>query len=197
MRSLKVLMLCLVSMCLTGCFNRQYVGYWCNFEEKETIRIEMKENYSTSNKKKIEKLIGNFAGLVSYDFIPGSEFSDSADGDAADTFLIYFDSYDLIDEYVITIDGLNGVDEVYKDSIKTNVSLYEFVNGRKFKLQDALGIDEDLKVSGTYKIKDDTIEVNRSTKTDVLYIKNGYLCGDSGCNMIYSKTDNMCNSIEE
>ena len=55
------------------------------------------------------------------------------------------------------------------------------------------------KIKGKYQIKNGVITFSPNKKedtTDMLYIKDGFLCKDAACNEIFSKTDSTCKSLK-
>lgn len=184
----------LVLLITTGCGNKEYVGYWCKYEETGTIIVTLNENNTSAERAAIEKVIGNFNGLSSYDFMDKETFANETgeEGEAYDTYFIYFLDNTTIDEALMSLQKLSGVKNVEKNNIKTNVSLYEFIDSKKYKYQDSLGIEEKYNVTGTYKINDKVLNLTSPTNTTTLYIKDDYLCADSACNTIYTRTNEYC-----
>lgn len=197
MKKLKLIMMCSILLVLiTGCGNK-YKGYWCNYDEAGTIIVELKTNNSKSDRNTIEKVINNFNDLASFDFLPKDSFTDTDNGEAFDTYLIYFNDTSILDEHVITLKKLKGVKDVEKNYIKNNVKLYEFVDNKNYKYQDGLGVEDNLKVKGKYKIGEEVIKLESPANKSELIIKDKYLCADKDCNTIFTKTDKNCDKIHK
>ena len=192
-------LLSITLLLLTGCGNKKYVGYWCKYEETGTIIVTLNEDNTKKQRESIEKVISNFTGLSSYDYVPKENFTaeSTTDGEAFDTYFIYFMDTTTIDEHTMALEKLDGVKKVEENNVKTNVSLYQFVDSKNYKFQDGIGVEDDLKVKGTYKINENAIQLTSPANTTTLYIKNDYLCADTACNIIYTKTDDKCEKIAE
>ncbi len=165
----------------------EYEGYYCNYIEDKSMRIVLEDDTSISVRTKIEDVINSFDNLSTFDYLPKETFIDEESDEAYDTYLVYFTD-DVVDDYVEVVEELSGVNEVFIDSIKSNIVLIEFIDKDDYKYQNGLDVLEESKIKGKYEINENVINL----ENDKIYIKNDFLCLDEECTMILSKTDNRC-----
>ena len=109
----------------------------------------------------------------------------------------YFSSSDF--EVAEILNNMAGVKEAKQSYSKTNMSLYYIGKNKKYTYTNSDEASEDEKIKGKYQIKNGVITFSPNKKedtTDMLYIKDGFLCKDAACNEIFSKTDSTCKSLK-
>lgn len=191
---IKYIFICSILFMLSGCTKKEYVGHWCNYEETGTIIVLLDHEISSSNKDNIEDIINTYQDINTYDFISKEDLASTTSVDintVYDTYFIYFENTDSIDDALITLQNTKGIYSATKENIKSNVSLYNLKNDNTFEYQEAIG-DEELIIKGKYKIKDNKIEFKSEEKVNNLYLKDSFICKDETCNKIYVKTDASC-----
>ena len=198
MKKLKLLLLLAILFALTGC-GKNYVGYWCNYEETSNIEIQVEHDITDSQRQAIENAFNKYENLKKVDNITREEFArdlgqDVNSLDIYEAYVLTFDSNDSIGTYIDELSKLAGVHEANQYSAKTVMSLYNIQKHKKYTFTDSDEPNQSDVESGTYKIKKGviTFTTNDKTKTRMLYIKNGHLCGDAECNQIYATSDENC-----
>lgn len=198
MKKLKLLVLVVVACALTGC-GKSYVGYWCNYEETSNIEIQIEHDITDNQRQTIEDTFNKYENLKKVDNITREEFArdlgqDPNSLDIYEAYVLTFDSNDSIGTYIEELGKLPGVHEANQYSAKTVMSLYNIEKHKKYTFTDSDEPNESDIETGTYKIKKGVITFTKSdkSKTRMLYIKNGHLCGDAECNKIYASSDANC-----
>lgn len=185
--------LIVIIMCF-GCSNKDYDGYWCKYQETGTI-VVLLDNASDKAKTTINQTIESLEGLQNYDFVSKEDFKsnldDSSNIEVYDTYFIYFDSINAIDDNIIKLSSLEGVKSATKNNIKSNVTLYHLDNN-KYTLKNTTDKTSDNEEEGKFSIKDNEITLNSNGTISTLFIKDEYLCSDESCNTIYRKSNELC-----
>ena len=198
-RSIKLLVLVICVLLLTGCGNK-YKGYWCNYKELATIVIQLKDDHTEGNVEDIEKKSATYDNVSSTNYITREDYAKEQnlnidDLDIHDTFVIYFSSMDSIGTYMEELENMKGVLAVDQNYAKADLSLYNLKSWGKYTFTDSDEYrDEDLE-KGTYRIKKGVITFTPSGEkkaTKMLYIKDNHLCGDADCNEIYATSNDTC-----
>lgn len=201
----KFLVLVLLLLLSTGCKKNEFEGYWCNYNETSTIIVLLEHNHTNAQKSDIEKTINNFSNIAEDPkYYTREQYAqdmgeDIKDIDIYDTYVISFNSNDSIKEYVEKLNNMAGVKEAKQSYSKTNMSLYYIGKNKKYTYTNSDEASEDEKIKGKYQIKNGVITFSPNKKedtTDMLYIKDGFLCKDAACNEIFSKTDSTCKSLK-
>ena len=136
MKGLKVLFLVLFIFCLTAC-GKNYVGYWCNYQETATIVILLEDNITATQKANIEKSVNKYENLTSLNFISKEEYARQLGKDAKDldiyaNYFLTFDSLDSIGTYVEEIAKMPGVHEAKQGTAKSNIKIYNIEKKKKY-----------------------------------------------------------------
>ena len=202
MKKIKLLLLLIISITLTGC-GKSYVGYWCNYEETSNIEIQIEKDITEAQREKIENTFNKYENLKKVDNISREEFArdlgvDVESIDIYEAYVLTFDSNDSIGTYIDELSELPGIHEANQYSAKTILSLYNIQKHKKYTYTDSDEPNQSDVETGTYKIKKGVITFTNSDKsnTRMLYIKNGHLCGDAECNKIYALSDENCSGAK-
>lgn len=186
---------------LSGCGNKKYQGYWCNYDETATIVVLLNENNTEENRKSISEKIESFDNVSSSNFYSKEDYAEELGEDVSnleiyDTFVIHFDSFDSIGTYVDELGKMAGVKSSEQSNVKSGISLYNIQNKGKYTFTDSDEANSADLETGTYKIKKGVIVFtpNNNGQSRLLYIKNDSLCADADCNEIFAKSDETCSS---
>lgn len=206
MKKITIIIIGLICLTLSGCGKNEYEGYWCNYNETSTIIVLLEQENTEAQRQAIENKINTFSNIAEDPkFYTREQYAadmgeNVEDIDIYDTYVISFNSMDSIGTYVEELKTLKGVKEAKQSYAKTNMSLYYLGDKKKYTYTNSdEATDKDL-IKGKYKIKNGaiTFKPNKEEQTtDMLYIKDGFLCGDAACSEIYTKTDSTCKSIKE
>lgn len=177
---LKVLLLSLIVFILCGCQSK-FNGTWCLYEEVPSSLIILDKDINDDNLKKITDYLDKISDLSSYDIIDNIE-------SASKMINVYYIKKDNIENYKNDISKLNGV--------------YSFDNKMINKAKEKIIIkgkyytyDKELNTLYASEIKGKT----KKNKNSILigdikfFYKDSFLCADSECNVIFSKSNNDCN----
>ena len=198
MKKIKIIIILFIAFTLTGC-GKNYVGYWCNYEETSNIEIQVEHDINESQREALENTFNKYENLKKVDNITREEFArdlgeDPNSLDIYEAYVLTFDSNDSIGTYIEELSTLPGVHEANQYSAKTVMSLYNIQKHKKYTFTDSDEPNNQDIESGTYKVKKGVITFtsNDKTKSRLLYIKNGHLCGDVECNKIFASSDENC-----
>ena len=198
MKEIKIFFLLLIVICLTAC-GKNYVGYWCNYQETATIVILLEDNITPAQKANIEKSVNKYENLTSLNFISKDEYARQLGKDAKDldiyaNYFLTFDSLDSIGTYVEEIGKMPGVHEAKQGTAKSNIKIYNIEKKKKYSYTDSDEPNEQDIEHGKYKIKKGVITfTSEDGKTSrMLYIKNDHLCEDAECNRIFAPSNETC-----
>lgn len=193
------IILIILTVFLTGCGN-EYKGYWCNYEETSTIVVLLKNNHKNSDREKIEAKIENFENVESISFYSKEDYAnelgeDPESMDIYDTYVIHFDSVDSIGTYIEELQKMSGVAKAEQSNAKTNISIYNLQSWGKYTYTNSDEATEEDLEKGKYKIKKGIITFTPTDKNNqekLLYTKDGHLCGDADCEIIYARSNATC-----
>lgn len=197
----QTIILMLLAVTLSGCGN-EYKGYWCNYEETSTIVVLLKEKYKDSDKEKIEAKIETFENVESMAFYTKEDYAaqlgENPDNlDIYDTYVIHFDSVDSIGTYIEELETLRGVASAEQSNAKTNISIYNIKSWGKYTYTNSdEATDADLE-TGKYKMKKGVITFtpeDDEAEEKLLYTKDGHLCGNADCSIIYARSNKTCSA---
>lgn len=160
-------------------------GYWCNYNATASIVVTLKSDYTKNQKKSLEGAIQEIIGLESYDFLE-EETLISDNGEALDTYFVYFNSAADLNSIIEMLKKEEGVYDVKENNLKSNLRLFYLKDG-KYKLYDSLYSAPVLE--GTYTKEDKYIKLENGGE---LYISTDFICSDEKCTTIYSKTNEFC-----
>ncbi len=198
MKKIKILIILVIALALTGC-GKNYVGYWCNYEETSNIEIQLEHDITEAQKENIENVFNKYENLKKVDNITREEFArnlgvDPTNIDIYEAYVLTFDSNDSIGTYIEELSAIAGVHQANQYSAKTVMSLYNIQKHKKYTFTDSDEPNNEDIETGKYKIKKGVITFTNKdkTKTRMLYIKNDHLCGDAECNKIYASSDENC-----
>lgn len=201
----KIIMLLLLILLSTGCKKNEFEGYWCNYNETSTIIVLLEVNNTEAQRFDITNTIYTFDNLAEdpkyytreqYAQDMGESIDDI---DIYDTYVISFNSNDSINQYVEKLSKMPGVKEAKQSYSKTNMSLYHIGKNKKYTYTNSDEAKDEEKIKGKYQMKNGVITFKpnkKEDKTDMLYIKDGFLCKDAACNEIFTKTDSSCKSLK-
>lgn len=195
MKKLKLLFILICLIFLSGCDKKDYIGYWCSYEETGTIIVLLDQNITEKEKNNLEDIINTYEDMTTYDFISKENLAQDNNSDISsiyDTYFIYFNSTETIDEALLTIQSTKGVFSATKENIKSNIAFYNLDKNKKFTYKDNIDNEDGIKISGKYKVKDNKITFKSAEKVNDLYIKDGFICGDENCDKIFTKTNELC-----
>lgn len=186
---------------LSGCGNKKFQGYWCNYDETATIVVLLNENNTEQERKSISEKIESFENVSSSNFYSKEDYAaelgeDVSNLDIYDTYVIHFDSFDSIGTYVSELGEMKGVKSSEQSNVKSGISLYNIQKNGKYTFTDSDEANSSDLEKGTYKIKKGVIVFtpNNNSASRLLYIKNDSLCADADCNEIFAKSNETCNS---
>lgn len=186
---------------LSGCGNKKFQGYWCNYDETATIVVLLNKNNTEQDRKSISEKIESFENVSSSSFYSREDYAaelgeDISNLDIYDTYVIHFDSFDSIGTYVKELGEMNGVKSSEQSNVKSGIALYNIQNKGKYTFTDSDESSSSDLEKGTYKIKKGVIifTPNNNGASRLLYIKNDTLCADADCNEIFAKSNETCNS---
>lgn len=179
---------------------KDFEGYWCNYEELSQIQVLLKDGYTSKQKKAIEDKINKFDDLESATFFSKDEYAasigaDSSNMDLYDAIIVTLSSVDTIGTYRDELKKMAGVHDATQMRAKSNVKLYNIEPKRKYTFKDSdEALEEDI-IRGTYKEKKGVLTFtpeDKSKQQTMLYYKNGLLCEDSACTVIFFKSTDSC-----
>lgn len=197
------LVLVIVGIMLSGCGNKEFVGYWCRYDEASIITVMLNDDLNEADAAKIkEKLaeygdINNFATYTKEDY--AKLINASAEGmDIYATYVVSYPSNDYIGTLVNELNQMSGVHEAVQASAKNNLLLYELKKDGNYTFTDSDEASKDDYITGKYKLKNGVITFTdkKDKKTSLLYTKNGYLCVDADCNKIFFKSNENCEALK-
>lgn len=183
----KLIILLVVVVLLSGCKKKTYEGYYCNYTEQGVIIALLDKNVSKSNQDAIDKKISEYEGLLSYDFISKEELADYSN-DLYDTYFIYLNSTANLESYVLELQNTKGVYEATSNSVKSDISLYNF-DDKNYSYRNM--IESENSIKGNYKVNKNKLEFDDDS-VPTIYLKDDFLCLDEECNKILTKTNELC-----
>ena len=195
----KLLIIILFLIVLTGC-NNKYTGYWCKYNETATIVVLLNDDITDEQKSKIEEKGATFENLSSSNYYSKQDYQSElkSNDEIYASFVFSFTSHDSIGSYIDELKVMPGVREAKQSNAKNNMSLYELKSNGTYTYKDSDEAEKKDIVTGKYKIEKGIIKLTPdkdSTKTKLLYTKNGRLCEDTDCNRIYSHGKDNCSSL--
>ncbi len=201
MKKRNLILLLVIALILTGCGNK-YKGYWCNYNETATIIVLLKDNNTSEQRSKIEANIEQLDNVESSNYYSKEDYAEELgeDVDSMDihaNYFITFSSMDNISDYVEALNKLDGVLEARQSNAKSNISLYNLKGWGKYTFTNSDEASEKDVEKGSYSIRKGVITFRPSSKDakeKILYIKDGYLCGDAACTEIYAHSTETCSS---
>ena len=182
----------------------EYKGYWCMYEESSNILLKLKDNHTKKDREKIEATIETFESVTSVSYMSKEQYAEDIGGDPNEmdiyaTYFISLSTLDSIGTYIEELKKLDGVYEVEQHSAKTNVSLFNIKSWGEYTFTDSDEATTDQLEYGNYKVKKGVITFTPDEKgkqTKILYMKDGYLCGNAACTKIYAKSNSTCQPVE-
>ncbi|MGN1338073.1 MAG: hypothetical protein ACI4WW_06330 [Candidatus Coprovivens sp.] len=204
-KRINILVLVILALTLTGCGNKKYEGYWCQYIETATIDVQLNFDVTEKQKQAIEEKINTLDNIASLNHFTREQYAEELDLplenlDVHENYVILFDSMDSIGTYVDELSKLDGVFLAQQSNAKTNISLYNIQKHGKYTFTNSDEAKEEDLIKGTYKIKTGVITFTpneKNSQTKMLYIKDGYLCGDVSCTQIYAPSNSTCTSVED
>lgn len=197
----RIMVGCLLVLCLllSGC-GKKFLGYYCHYEETSTIVVLLNRDIDANKKDKIEEKINSFDNLETVNYYSREDYATTIGGNAQDldiydTFVVLFHSMDSIGTYIKELEAMSGVKSATQSNAKSNMALYNLKKNKTYTFTDSDEATEQDLVKGKYKIKKGAIVFTPEDKekdASILYIKNGYLCGDAECNVIFFESDGTC-----
>ena len=180
----------------------KYEGYWCKYEETATIVVLLSKNNTEAQRKAVEAKIETFENIRTTAFYSKEDYADKLGGDPNemdihDSYVITLDTMDSIGTYIEELEQIKGVASAEQSYAKMNLSLFNIKKWGKYTFADSDEATTDDLETGTYKMKKGIITFtpdDKNAEKRILYTKDGYLCGDAGCNQIYAKSDSTCSS---
>lgn len=199
----KIIILLITVILLSGC-NNKYQGYWCRYEETATIVVLLENDNTSTQRKNIEEIAGNYENLDSINYYSREDYAnelgqDVENMDIYDTYVLTFNTMDSIGTYIEELKEVSGVKEATQSNAKSNISLYNIQKKSKYEFTDSDEAKEEDIIKGKYKIKNGVITFTPNDKTKsttLLYIKDEHLCEDADCNKIFAKSDETCSSLK-
>lgn len=181
----------------------EYKGYWCMYEESSNILIQLEDDHTEKDRKAIEATIEEFDSVTSISYMSKEQYAEDIGGDPNEmdiyaTYFISLSTLDSIGTYIEELKELEGVYEVQQHSAKTNVSLFNIKSWGKYSYTDSDEATTEQLEYGNYKVKKGVITFTPDEKgkqTKILYMKDGYLCGNASCTKIYAKSNSTCEAI--
>lgn len=193
-KSLMMILALFAIMLLAGCGNK-YEGYWCRYTDTATIVVLLDDNISDTEKEELIKTITSYDNLLSYTYYDKTIF-DEAEDEIYNSYFVSFNSTDGVTTYIEQLAKMPGVLDATQNSAKANFELYHLDKKNQYTYSNSdEALEEDI-IKGKYKVKNGVITFtpNDNDKTSLLYIKDGHLCGDSQCTIIYAKSNETCSS---
>ena len=181
----------------------KYEGYWCSYQEKATIVVMLKDDYTESQKIAIEDKISKYEDVEATGFFSKEEYADAMglspeEIEVYNAIIITFSSMDAIGTYVEELNKLDGVHSAEQSYAKNDVDLYHIQKWNKYTYANSDEVLEEDLIEGKYTEKKGVITFkpnNKKYENTVLYIKDGHLCADPTCEKIYFESDEFCSSI--
>lgn len=182
----------------------EYKGYWCMYEESSNILIQLEDNHTQKDRENIESTIEGFESVTSVSYMSKEQYAEDIGGDPNEmdiyaTYFVSLSTLDSIGTYIEELKELDGVYEVQQHSAKTNVSLFNIKSWGKYTFTDSDEATTDQLEYGSYKVKKGVITFTPDDETKqskILYMKDGYLCGNASCTKIYAKSNSTCQATE-
>ena len=181
MKKIKIFIMFICLVLLTGC-NNKYYGTWCLYEEIASTLIVLNDNVTDSEINNIIKYIDTIPDLKSHDTI------DKID-EANKMINVYYNSKDNLDEYENKLKTFSGVKKVENKMLnqakeKLVITKKDYTYGTNM---NSLSAKES---KGIYNINNDSITLDNDT---TMYYKDKFLCKDKDCNVILTKSkNNVC-----
>ena len=199
MKKIKILVIVLLLIFLTGC-NNKYTGFWCKYNETATIVILLNDNITAEERTKIEEKGASFENLASSNYYSKDDYKEQlkTNDEIFATYVFSFTSHDSIGSYIDELKNMSGVKEAKQSSAKNNMSLYELKSNGTYTYKDSDEASKNDIQTGKYKIEKGIIKLTPDkdkSKTILLYTKNDRLCEDTDCNKIYSHGKDNCSSL--
>ena len=198
-KELKVLLLSLILLILTGC-NNKYVGYWCKYNETATIVVLLNDDITDEQRSKIEEKSESFENLSSTNYYSKQDYQEQihGEGEIYASYIFSFSSHDSVGTYIDELKSMPGVKSAEQNSAKNNMSLYELKSNGTYTYTDSDEASKEDVIKGKYKIEKGIIRLipdKDKSKAKLLYTKNERLCEDTDCNRVYSHGKDNCSSL--
>lgn len=183
----------------------KYEGYWCKYDETSTIVVLLENDISEKSQKSIENKIDGFENVISLNYYSREDYANIIGIDINETeiyasFIITLDTMDHIGTYIEELNELSGVKSAEQSYAKMNISLYNIKDWGQYTYTNSDEATEADLEYGRFKIKKGVITFTpkeTSAETKILYIKDGYLCGDAACTKIYARSNSTCSANEQ
>ena len=192
-----LLLLIIMILFLSGC-NKDFVGYWCKYEENSTIIVLMKHDSTDSQKEEVKKTLNTFDNIININYYSREDYAEEIGGkvedlDIYDSYIVMFSSIDSIGTYLERIRTMDGVKEANQANARSGMVLYHFMSNGKYTFANSDEAEEKDIIKGKYKVKKGIIILKpENDKESLLYTKNGFLCEDADCSKIFSKSNKSC-----
>lgn len=193
------ILLLIVALVLRIISNNRFKGYWCNYDERSSIVVLLKNDHTQDQDKKLLAKIDEFQNVISSSYYSREDYEGQLgeNPDIYDSYVIIFSSLDSIGTYIEELKALDGVLSAEQNTAKTNFSLYNIKTSGRYTFADSDEVTEEDLETGKYKIKNGVITFkpnDNDKETKMLYIKDGYLCGDANCTKIFAESNATCST---
>ncbi len=163
---------------------QQINGYWCHYQATGSLVVSLKTDYTAAEKQSIEAYLKTIKGLKSYDFIVKEKLT--TEGQAFDTFFVYYNQSNGLNEVVNIIKQMAGVKAVVANNLKSDLEMY-YLDHNQYEYYQVITTKPIIK--GSYQYLNHTISFDRKQK---LYYKDSQMCRDEACTIIFTKTNKLC-----
>lgn len=188
---------------LSGCGNKEFVGYWCRYDEASVVTVMLENDISEENKNLIKDKLTEYGEATNFVYYSREDYAKMINEDINSidiyaTFVVSYASNNYIGTLVNELKTMNGVHEALQTSAKNNMLLYNLKKDGTYEFTDTDEATDDDYVGGKYKIKKGVVTfTDKDKKTSLLYTKDGHLCVDADCNKIFAKTDENCRPLND
>lgn len=204
MKKRYLILLLILPLILTGCGNK-YKGYWCNYNETATIIVLLEDDNTEAQRAKIEEHIEQLDNVDSSNYYSKEDYAEELGEDVDNmdihpNYFITFSSMDNITDYVEALNKLDGVLEARQSNAKSNISLYNLKGWGKYTFTNSDEAEEKDIEKGSYSIRKGVITFRpngKDSQEKLLYIKDGYLCGDAACSEIFAHSNETCSGTNK
>ena len=198
-----IIILSLFILLVSGCGNKEFVGYWCRYDETSIITVMLKDDVSNDDMEKIKDKLTEYGEATNFVYYSKEDYAKLINEDIDKiyiyaTYVVSYASNDYIGTLVSELNEMNGVQEALQTSAKNNILLYNLRKDGTYTFTDTDEAKDDDYDKGTYKIKNGVITFKNDSKgTSLLYTKDKFLCVDADCNKIFAKTDENCRPLND
>lgn len=177
--------------------NKKYQGYWCNYEERASIVVLLKEGHTEKQIEELLEKVEEFDNVLNVNYNPKDviEAQLGTETDILDAYQISFSSLDSIGTYIEELKEFDVVVDATQEIAKINMSLYNLQAWGKYTFTDSDEAEEEDIETGKYQIKNGVIVFtpkDKKNETKMLYIKNDHLCFDSDCTKVFATSNETC-----